>query len=143
MKYFTYEELCYSSTAKNLKIDNTPTKEVKEHLKELVETILDPLRKAWGSAIVVTSGYRSPELNVKVGGSKTSSHCTGYAVDIHPVKFNNKKFLEFTRNWLKENNIPFDQLINEYPDKNGNPSWIHIGFKNREGKQRKQELTIK
>jgi zinc D-Ala-D-Ala carboxypeptidase len=142
MKYFTIDEMCYSSTAKRLGINNEPPAEIKAHLKELIETILDPLRKAWGSAIVVNSGYRSEELNVAVGGSKTSAHCLGYAADLHPVKFNNKKFLEFVIKFLKEKDIPFDQVINEYPDKKGNPSWIHIGLKNRAGQSRKQIKTI-
>lgn len=122
MKYFTIKELCDSTTAKRLKIDNTPSEEIKKHLEELTDTILDPLRKAWGSAIIVNSGYRCERLNNAVGGSKTSAHLLGYAVDLHPVKYNNKKFLEFTVDFLKKNNIPYDQIINEYPDRNGNPS---------------------
>lgn len=143
MKYFTINELCSSTTAKRCNIDNTPTEEIKEHLKELTETILDPLRKAWGSAIVINSGYRCDELNKAVKGSATSAHTIGYAVDMHPLKGGNKKFIEFVYNFLKTNNIAFDQLINEYPDKNGTPSWIHIGLKNRKGQQRKQYITIK
>lgn len=77
MKYFTIEELCESETAEELGIDNTPTDQVKENLTFFTEKILDPLRESWGSAIVVNSGYRCPELNKAVGGSETSVHPLG------------------------------------------------------------------
>ena len=57
MNYFTIEEMCESATAKKLGITNIPTETDKAHLQELIETLLNPLRKAWGSAIKVTSGY--------------------------------------------------------------------------------------
>lgn len=142
MKYFSINEMCNSTVAKRKKIDNTPNDEIIEHLTELINVILDPLREAWGNPIVVTSGYRSQKLNRAVGGVATSAHMLGYAADIHPANLENKKFMEFAEKWLKENNIPFDQLLNEYPDKNGNPSWIHIGYKNKSGKCRKQIKII-
>jgi len=142
MKYFTIKELTDSTTAKRKKIDNTPSEEIVEHLKELIEKILDPLREAWGSPIVVTSGYRCEKLNRLVGGVPTSAHRFGYAADIHPVNMKNKEFLEFAQKWLKDNKVAFDQLLNEYPDKNGVPSWIHIGIRNKNGNQRKQVKVI-
>lgn len=141
-KYFTLKEMTASATAKRLGIDNTPNGEVKCHLKELME-VLDGIREAWGSAIVVTSGYRCPELNKAVGGSKTSTHMTGYAVDMHPVNGQRKKFHRFVEQFLLDNGIGFDQLISEYPDKNGVPSWTHLGLKNSEGKQRRMSFVIK
>ena len=82
MKYFKKEELIKSATATALGIDNTPTKEQAENLERLVHHVLDPLREAWQSPIYITSGYRSPELNRKVGGTKTSYHLRGMAADI-------------------------------------------------------------
>ena len=75
MKYFTINELCHSDTAIELGIDNTPNDEIKSHLVQLVEELLDPLRNAWGSAIKVNSGYRCARLNrVFKGASPTSAH---------------------------------------------------------------------
>jgi hypothetical protein len=135
MKYFTIKELCYSDTAKKNKINNEPSEVIIEHLTEMVDNLLDPLREAWGSAIKVNSGYRCPSLNTKVGGSKGSSHMHGYAVDLRPSNRRMTEFFEFVKNYLLENNVPFDQLIDE---RSGGSRWVHIGYKNSKGKQRKE-----
>lgn len=123
MKYFTIEELTKSSTAKSKGIDNTPTKEIEENLKELVEKVLDPLRELYGKPIYVNSGYRCPELNKAVGGSNTSQHMTGCAADITAgSKEENEKLFN-----LIKDNLKFDQLIDEK-----NFQWVHVSYyKNR------------
>lgn len=132
MKYFSIEELCKSTTADQYKIKNNPTKEVAENLTALVENILDPLREAWGKSITVNSGYRCPELNTRVKGSKTSQHCNGQAADLSVgSKSENKKLFEL----IQKLNLPFDQLIDEY-----NFSWVHVSYGPR---NRKQILKIK
>ena len=83
MEYFTLNELVKSNTAIVNHIDNTPDKEVENHLKELIK-FLNPLRESWGSPIIITSGYRCKMLNEKIDGSKTSAHLTGYACDMIP-----------------------------------------------------------
>ena len=138
MKYFSIQELCTSSTAKKRNISNEPTELVKVHLTELVEKILDPLREAWGSGINVTSGYRSPALNKAIGGSPTSAHVFGYAADLQPSNGKIKEFKEFAKKWLSDKS--FDQYINEY---SGTSEWVHIGYKNNAGEQRKQFLLYK
>ena len=85
MKYFTIKELISSSTATQHNINNTPTKEIEENLKALVDNILDPLREAYGKPIIVTSGYRCEKLNTLLKGSKTSQHRFGQAADIKTV----------------------------------------------------------
>ena|SRR5690554_4314680 len=52
-----------------------------EPCPELVR-ILDEAREAVGRPFVINSGIRTPERNRAVGGSETSSHLTGHAVDI-------------------------------------------------------------
>lgn len=134
MKYFTINELTKSSTADQKNIDNTPNKEYKNNLIALVDNILDPLREAYGKPIIVTSAYRSQKLNQAVGGSKTSQHLFGQAADIRSVedtKEENKKIFDL----IKELNLPYDQLINEY-----DYNWIHVSFSPR---HRKQILIIK
>ena len=151
-KYFTVSELTKSETAKKLKIDNEPKEEAtKDNIIELMR-FLDGVREGWteecedkcygDAAIVVNSGYRCEALNTAIKGSKTSEHMLGTAADIEPKNGRNREFLRFFEQYLLDNHIPFDQLINEKPV-NGVPSWIHIGLKNREGKQRRMVFTIK
>ena len=114
------KELTRSVTAEARKIDNTPTPEAEENLKALINNVLDPLRKAYGNPIMVTSGYRSPRLNAAVGGVKTSQHQRGQAADItagSPAE--NKKLFDLAR----ELNLPFCQLIDEKKYK-----WVHISY---------------
>ena len=132
-EYFNMLELCHSDTADMNHIDNTPSEEIKEHLEELME-FLDGLRKEWGSPIRITSGYRCPQLNKKVGGSATSAHMIGYAVDMQPIKRPFKDFVEFVKNYLIDKD--FDQLLIETSSKGSR--WVHLGLYNQKGEQRKQ-----
>ena len=138
-KYFTINELTRSDTANKLKIDNEPKEEAtKDNIKELMH-FLDGVREGWteecknkgygDAAIMVNSGYRSEALNKAVKGSKTSEHLLGTAADIEPKNGRNKEFFEWLRTYLSDKQ--FSQLINEYPDKNGNPSWVHISIRGR------------
>lgn len=140
-EHFTLEELSKSSTAMRLGISNTPGKDIIANLKALCENILEPLRAAWGAPIIVSSGYRSPKVNKAVGGSSTSEHMTGHAADIRTVSDSpedNRLLLKL----LLSLNLPFRQLINEYPDKNGAPNWIHVSY-NPGHPNQKSMLTCK
>ena len=130
MKYFSIKELTNSATAKAKGLDNSPTPEAEQNLTELVETLLDPLREAWGAPIKVTSGYRGWALNKEVKGSKTSAHCFGYAADLVPADGHIDEFKVFVKNWLQETGTAFDQYIDE---KSGSSTWVHLGLKNRLG----------
>lgn len=151
MKYFSIDECTRSSTAESHGVSNTPTEEHRQHLVEMIETLLDPLREAWAHvcseeslgdpALSVFSGYRSDALNKLVGGSATSAHSVGYAVDLYPANANISRFRSFCSSWLKGH--AFDQLILEDEDSEGTPAWIHIGYKNRQGLQRGQLLRMR
>ena len=84
-KYFTLLEFTRSHTASLRAMDNTPPNDVVYNLEWLCAQALDPLREAIGSSIIVSSGYRCPDLNTAVGGSPTSYHLLGLAADIYPL----------------------------------------------------------
>lgn len=133
MKFFTLRELTKSDTAIRKGIKNVPSKSEENNLIALVENILDPLREAYGKPIIVTSGYRCEELNRLIGGSKTSQHKSGQAVDIRTIidtPEENKKLYDL----IIKLNLPFDQLIDEY-----NFDWVHVSYS---PKNRKQILKI-
>ena len=137
---FELEEFLVSDTARKKKIDNFPSWDVVENLTELVSTIIQPLRTAWGSGIQIKSGFRSKELNDKIkGASKTSVHMLGYAADMYPSNGKFNEFVVFAQNFLLTNHIPFDQLIIE---SSGDSHWLHIGLKNNAGEQRRQIKTM-
>lgn len=122
MKYFTIHELTTSTAARERNIPNNPTPEHIQNLVRLVGTVLDPLREQFGSAIKVTSGYRSALLNTAVGGAKNSHHCKGMAVDIVALNGNNARLFEIIRYTL-----PYTQLIWEKGN-NKQPLWVHVSF---------------
>ena len=153
MKYFTIEEFTRSDKASQLGIDNTPNQSQIDNVNELVVNLLDPLREAWGNhckrynlgtgTIRISSGIRSQALNEAVGGSKTSAHYLGYAADLVPYNKNLKEFKEFVWRWLVESGEDFDQFISEDENPSGIPAWIHLGYKNSAGKQRRQYMYMK
>lgn len=133
MKYFTLKELTYSATAKKHNIDNTPNEDEIKHLEEL-GNFMDGARAAWGSALIVSSGFRCPELNEKVGGSKNSGHKYGYAMDVVPANNKKMQFFEFMKEYVKDKD--FDELILETNSKGS--VWIHFSLKSWQGKQRRK-----
>jgi zinc D-Ala-D-Ala carboxypeptidase len=120
---FTLEELCKSEVATRRSIDNTPSKDVINNLQSLVNNVLQPIRDRLG-AITINSGYRSPAVNVAVGGSPTSDHCLGMAADIEIINFDNKELAEYIKDLF-----PFTQLILEFYE-NGisNSGWVHVSY---------------
>ena len=138
MKYFSIGEMTRSDTARRLGIDNTPSDEIKKNLTLFINTVLDPIREDWGSPIIVSSGYRCPELNKAVGGVKTSGHLYGYCADLQ-VKGDLRKFSNFVIEWMKEHQMKYDQIIWE---KSGNVTWLHFCWIGKDGKQRMKCFDI-
>ena len=120
---FTLSELCKSETAARKGIDNTPPEAVVNNLSTLVNMVLQKVRSKLG-VVMVTSGYRSPELNKAIGGSATSDHCKGLAADFEVVGYDNKELAQ----WIKDN-LVFKQLILEfYEEGQPNSGWVHCSF---------------
>jgi uncharacterized protein YcbK (DUF882 family) len=120
MKYFSFQEFERSETAYKHGIDNTAPESARRNIAALVDKVLDPLREAWGKPITVTSGYRCPELNRIVGGSKTSHHMRGMAADISTGnKVENRRLFQL----IMDLKLPFTQLIDEK-----NFSWVHVSL---------------
>lgn len=137
-KNFSYDELIASDTAKRLGLDNTPTYEEKEKLRRLAEEILQPIRDAWKSPIIVNSAYRSEAVNKAVGGVKNSQHRLGEAADITiGGKERNRKLFNFIYKLIQKGTIKVGQLIDEY-----SYQWIHISLP-RTNKPNNQILHLK
>ena len=138
-KNFTYEELCHSSVAERKGLRNRPkTKEeesvVIENLKALCMEVLQPLRDYLGKPVVISSGYRSEEVNKAVGGVKRSQHLRGEAADIH---VENTEQLIVIMHFIMDN-CDFDQLI--WEKNKAGAQWVHVSYK-RNGVNKHQVLS--
>lgn len=129
-KHFSVNEILRSETALSLGIDNIPKDEAV--IRNLNNTLLqlEQLRELYGKPIVITSGYRCPELNKAVGGKANSQHLRGEAVDL--------KWDTNLVNFIQEK-YHFDQLIRE---KNKSTKWIHISWKIDESLERGQVISL-
>lgn len=129
-KNFSYAEFETSPTAKAKGIINViSTFEIRDAVRELTLTVLQPLRDAWGEPLHINSGYRCPKLNAAVGGAPTSQHVKGEAADIkadHPIKLAQLAY---------DMGLPYDQMI-VYP------TFVHFSHK-KGGPQRRQLLYNK
>jgi uncharacterized protein YcbK (DUF882 family) len=131
-KHITLDEAITSATALRNGINNNPDSVTFERMKLVANKCFEPLREWYGKPIRINSFYRSQLLNVKVGGSATSQHVKGEAIDISAGnKVENKKLFD----WICAN-LDFDQVINEYDFQ-----WVHISYKSKGN--RKQILVVK
>ena len=134
-KNFTLEEMIKSETALRHGMDNTPGESEIGNLKLLCEKVLQPVRDHFGKGVKVNSGFRHPDVNAKVGGSRTSDHTRGQASDIEIPGVPNAELAE----WIKDN-LEFRQLILEFytpgvPDS----GWVHVSYVAEDNK--KEVLT--
>lgn len=121
---FSLAEMVKSETALRHDMDNTPGEAEIENLKRLCEQVLQPVRDHFAKGVKVNSGYRHPEVNAKVGGSRTSDHCKGQAADIEIPGVANGDLAK----WIAEN-LSFTQVILEFytqgiPDS----GWVHVSY---------------
>jgi len=128
-KHISYKEATHSNTATRRGIDNTPGKTELAAMKLVAEKVFQPAREHFNKPIKINSFFRSATLNKRIGGSTTSQHCKGEAIDLDAVGFTNKELYEY----IKEN-LVFDQLIWEFGTDN-EPDWVHVSYTaNRENR---------
>jgi zinc D-Ala-D-Ala carboxypeptidase len=123
-KNFTLSEMTKSETALRHDMDNSPDQTAISNLQALAVYVLQPVRDHYGKGVKVNSGFRHPDVNAKVGGSKTSDHCKGMAADIEIPGVPNAELAE----WIRSN-LPFTQVILEFytqgvPDS----GWVHVSY---------------
>ena len=135
-EHFSLAELIVSPTAKRLGLSNVPTQEHIANMKYVCEMILEPVRRHFGKPVQINSSYRAPLVNKAVGGSKTSQHSNGEAVDFEVPGISNKVVAD----WVADN-LTFDQVILEfYSAKDGaNSGWVHASIK-RNGANRNMRM---
>jgi len=129
------KELTKSESATRFGISNEPTEEALSNLQKLATHILQPVRDHFGKPLIITSGYRSPELCLKIGSTTTSQHTKGQAADFEIGGIANKDLSD----WIHQN-LDYDQLILEFwKPEDANSGWVHCSYKGQ-GLNRKQYL---
>lgn len=128
--HFTLDELTFSQTAERLGLNNDPGPEVLAALKRTALGLEAVRVRLGGAPILVSSGYRSPPVNAAVGGSASSQHMRGEAVDFTAPRFGVPRQIVDA---LADSDVPYDQLILEFG------RWVHISFS---GNPRRHALVI-
>ena len=124
--HFCLKEFTESETARKRGIANIPPEEAVENLRRLCENCLEPLREALGLAVVITSGFRTKELNALLAhSSSTSQHTCGEAADFYVGKGSRELQIKAFREILTNPKIDFDQLILY-------PNFIHVSYVSKE-----------
>ena len=124
-QHFSYQEFIKSQTATRKGISNEPDDSQLYNMKMICANILEPVRAHFGKPVIITSGFRSPELCVAIGSSTNSQHAKGEAADFEIPGVSNKELAD----WIHDN-LPYDQLILEFFDgKDPNSGWVHCSHK--------------
>jgi hypothetical protein len=125
---FDLIDYTYSNTAIRIGIENIPTGIEYSNIIELHEYLIPKLLKLFNNAkINITSGYRCTQLNKAIGGSSTSQHCKGQAIDIQVQGYTTEQVYVS----IKNSGILFDQLIQEFD------SWVHISYLSKNNRKQK------
>lgn len=134
--HFTLRELTRTA---HRRVDNSAPEHIVDRLRTLCREYLEPAREQFGP-LWITSGYRCPELNAAIGGSKTSAHMFGCAADF--ISMREVPTIEIV-DWIVDlSGLDFDQVIDEY---SSTANWVHLGILRPVGpdKPRRQALTMR
>lgn len=126
MLNFKMSELIRSDIAAQNKINNMPDADSLDNLLNLIFYCLQPIRNLIKKPMIISSGFRNPQVNKLANGKANSQHLKGQAADFKISGMTPAQII----NIIKNSDIEYDQLINEY-DK-----WVHVSF--AKGKNRKQ-----
>ena len=124
-KHISYIEATHSNTATRKGITNAPSELQIENMKRIAEEIFEPVREHFNEPIYINSFFRSVTLNHAIGGSGTSEHCFGAAMDIR-FGYNSERCNSELFNYIKEN-FQFSQLIWEFGNDTA-PKWVHVSL---------------
>ena len=128
--HFTLDEMTISQLAAREGLDNNPPAEARANL-QLLCNALEQVRALFGAPVIVSSGYRSPAVNQRIGGALTSKHLQGLAADFTVIEVSPREVVRR----ISESAIPFDQLILEFDN------WVHLAVSRSD--PRRQVLTIR
>lgn len=134
-EHFTLYEMIHSTTAEKYDIYNMPNQYMISNLTLLCKDILEPIRERYGKPIIITSGYRSEELNKRIGGAKNSDHRYACAVDMKAKDGNNKELWDVIMLLVQARAIEARQIIDEK-----NLTWIHISRNNKHNGYRRNQI---
>jgi zinc D-Ala-D-Ala carboxypeptidase len=138
-EHLDLSELIRSESAKRNGISNMPTEEHIANFKVLAEKVFEPIRNNFRCPIHISSGYRSKDLNIFIGGSLSSQHCKGEAIDIDMDGSPNGVTNKMVYDYIKDN-LQFDQLIWEFGN-DSNPDWVHVSYNKNKNRGQKLKAT--
>ncbi|MEP3226067.1 MAG: D-Ala-D-Ala carboxypeptidase family metallohydrolase [Parasphingorhabdus sp.] len=134
--HFHLSEFTQSQTATRLMLDNNPEPATIAALRLLCEKVLEPVRENYGRPVLISSGYRSPEVNRALRGSRSSQHVKGEAADFEIAGISNLRLCQ----WM-ERRLNYDQLILEFYETDiPDSGWVHVSYREP---YRNQELTAR
>jgi hypothetical protein len=136
-RWASFQDTIKNATAIRLGIDNTPEPDTIRAMKITCMTIYDPLCDYFGRSIPITSFYRSITLNRQIGGSATSQHCKGEAIDLDADGVPDRRITNVAVFNFIRTRLDFDQLIWEFGTE-AKPDWVHVSY--AAGKNRHQVL---
>ena len=143
-KHLSLKEVTYSATAIKHGINNEPNIGQLQVLKEMASRVFEPSRKFVGAPLKVTSGFRSKELNKKIGGSLSSDHCISdhatAALDLDCDVYGGKTNAELFH-YIKDK-LNFKQLIWEFGDED-QPNWVHVSYSINDHFNKREVLVAK
>ena len=138
-QHITLAEVVRSQVAIRKEIDNTPDDEQLKNIKLLAEKVFEPLRKfisderGKSTPLRISSFFRNTALNKAIGGSVSSQHCKGQAMDIDVdgiyTDLDNSDIF-----YIIEENLDFEQLIWEFGT-GFNPAWVHVSYNERNNRK--------
>ena len=130
-EHFTLGEVTKS---RHTEVYNIPSHVAIENLKRVCAW-LEELRVRAKTPIVINSGYRSPQLNKKLGGSPTSNHLTGCAVDIRVAGIEQAmRYAVILMDYADETKQDYDEIIIE---KNCRGAiWLHFAVRPEDNRRK-------